>query len=106
MWKLLKMWKSSKAIKREIKEINYEEIQDNDYIIIDVRSKNEYLEGHLDGAINIPLSVIKDEIYKIPKDKKVLLYCQSGSRSKKAIKILEDLGYCEIYNLKGGLENI
>lgn len=106
MWKLLEMWKSNQITKREIKEINYEEIKNDDYIIIDVRSKNEYAEGHINGAINIPLSVIKEETNKIPKDKKVLVYCQSGSRSKKALKILENLGYTEVYNLKGGLENM
>lgn len=106
MKRLFELWKNSKKIKREIKEINYENIKTDNYLIIDVRSKNEYAEGHINGAINIPLSVIKKENYKIPKNKKILLYCQSGTRSKKAGKILEDLGYKEIYNLKGGLENM
>ena len=63
MWKYLNMWKKDKnqKTKREIKEITYEEIR-NDYIIIDVRSRKEYKEGHINGAINIPLSNIKDEI--------------------------------------------
>lgn len=107
MWKYLNMWKKdkNKKTKREIKEITYEEIR-NDYIIIDVRSRKEYKEGHINGAINIPLSNIKDEINKFEKTEKILLYCQSGLRSKKGAKMLESLGYKEIYNLTGGIENI
>ena len=58
--------------------------------------------------VNIPLSDIKQKIEKIVpnKDRKILLYCQSGLRSKKAIRILEKLGYNNLYNLNGGIENI
>ncbi len=106
MLKYLKLWKSNKKIKREINELVYEKIKPEEYLIIDVRSKKEYKEGHLNGAINIPLSDIKKEIKNITTDKKILLYCQSGLRSKRALKLLENLGYKELYNLKGGLENI
>ena len=108
MWRYFNVWKKniSKKAKRVIREINYQDIKKDEYLLIDVRSKKEYLEGHLNGAINIPLSNIKENINEIEKDKKILLYCQSGLRSKKAFKILEDLGYKNVYNLKGGLENI
>lgn len=106
MCNFFKMWKNNKKIKRDAKELNYNEIKLEEYLIIDVRTKKEYQEGHLNGAINIPLSNIKKEISNINMNKKVLLYCQSGIRSKKALKILENLGYHEIYSLKGGLENI
>ena len=108
MLKYLKKFKKSisKKLKREVKEISYQEIKKDNYIIIDVRSRKEYKEGHINGAINMPLSEIKLTIQQIDKSKKILLYWQSGLRSKKAFKILEDLGYDNIYNLKGGLENI
>ena len=80
--------------------------EEKDYILLDVRTDAEYKEGHINGAINIPLSNIKDEINKFEKTEKILLYCQSGLRSKKGAKILESLGYKEIYNLTGGIENI
>ena len=105
MWKSFNLWKNHKKIKRDIKEISFDDINLNDYFIIDVRSKKEYQEGHLNGAINIPLFNIKTNIDKINTNKKVLVYCQSGVRSKKALKILEDLGIKNVYNLKGGLEN-
>ena len=94
------------------KEISYENL--NDFIknkkvfLIDVRSNQEYEEGHLNGAINISLYNIEKEIENIVKDKDelIILYCSSGSRSKEAKKILEELGYHEVYNLKGGIDRV
>ena len=101
------LWKDKKN-KRNVKEVNYKDININEYIILDVRSKREFKEGHLNGAINIPLADINKNVEKelINKNTKILVCCQYGIRSKKAAKILEDLGYTQIYNLKDGLENI
>ena len=62
MWIKLNLWKKKKDIKREIKEISYEDTNLNDFFIIDVRSKKEFQEGHINGAINIPLFSIKKNI--------------------------------------------
>lgn len=105
MWKKINLWKNHKKIKRNIKEVSFDDIDLKDYFVIDVRTKKEYEEGHLNGAINIPSFSIKRNIDRINTDKKILVYCQSGIRSKKALKILEDLGVKNVYNLKGGLEN-
>ncbi len=104
MLRNIRMWKKI----NRYKDIKYENINLIEYKIIDVRSKNEYRENHLTGSVNIPLSDIKQKIEKIVpnKDRKILLYCQSGLRSKKAIRILEKLGYNNLYNLNGGIENI
>jgi len=106
-----KMWiniKGNKKSLRYIKEVNYESINLNEYIILDVRSKREFNETHLKGAINIPLPDIKRNVEKHIKDKqrKILVYCEYGIRSKQAAEILEKIGYTQVYNLKGGLENI
>ena len=111
MLNLEKMWKTikrSKNYNRVLKEVNYCDVNLKEYILIDVRSRREYKETHLNNSINIPLYEIKKDIIKLikNKNKKLLLVCQSGIRSAKAVKILEDLGYKEVYNLKGGLENI
>lgn len=105
MWKTINIYRKSK---RNIKELNYNEINLNEYIIIDVRNKREFSENHLNGAINIPLPDIKRkiELFVRNKDEKILVYCEYGGRSSKAVKILNDLGYINVYNLKGGLENI
>lgn len=60
--------------------------------IIDVRSLGEFQGGHLSGAINSPLDTIEDEIEE-DLDQVIIVYCQSGRRSKAASKILSDLGY-------------
>lgn len=71
--------------------------------IIDVRSKSEYNEGHLDGAINIPEYELKNKI-SAQKDKTIVVYCISGYRSKRAYIKLKKWGYLNVYNLYGGLE--
>lgn len=109
MLKKINLWiKNKKNIKKRYIEMQYEDIDREEYFIIDVRTRKEYLEYHLNKSVNIPLSEIREKIEKMQpnKDKKILLYCQTGGRSTKAALILEKLGYHNLYNLKGGLENI
>ena len=75
-------------------------------ILIDVRSNQEYREGHLQGAINIPdFEVVKTIQREIPKKNQlIVLYCQYGGRSKKTMEIMKKMGYTNIYNLYGGLD--
>lgn len=86
------------------KELSYKEIMKNEeYVIIDVRTKEEYNEGHIKNAINIPYDVIDKEI-DISKDKVIFVYCKSGNRSSKAYSTLKNLGY-NVYDL-GAYSNI
>ena len=73
--------------------------------IIDVRSPQEYKEGHVDGAISIPDYQIKKEIQKHIKDKEelIILYCSTGHRSQNCQKLLEKLGYTNVYNVYEGI---
>ncbi len=70
-------------------------------IIIDVRSPQEYKEGHIKKAICIPEYEIERKIQNKIKNKeqKIVLYCDSGARSKKARQKLENLGYKSVLNL-------
>ena len=106
MWNKFKEWKNKGNIKRIIKEISFEDIKKDKYILVDVRARKEYMEDHLRGAINIPYFDIKKKYERLNKNDKIVLYCQSGIRSKKALKIFENLGFENVYNLKGGLDNI
>ncbi len=78
-----------------------EELLEQGAILIDVRSPQEYQEGHLYDAICIPSYEIESVILtKIPnKEEKIILYCECGVRSKKAQNKLEKLGYKNVYNL-------
>lgn len=77
-------------------------IEDN-AVVIDVRNFDEYFDGHIDGAINIPVENISTVTYD--KETVIIVYCASGMRSANAAKKLIDLGYTNVYNLDGGLIN-
>ena len=74
-----------------------ERIEEEKAIIVDVRTKEEYEESHIKGAINIPYDEI-DEDVELDKNKKIYVYCKSGTRSGIAYETLKDLGY-EVENL-------
>lgn len=78
-------------------------MQKEDYIIVDVRSKEEYEELHVKGAVNIPYDEINEDI-DIPKDKVIFVYCRSGARSSVAYSILKSLNY-KVYDL-GAIDSI
>lgn len=107
--KIKKIWKKNnrgnKMLDIEIEELKA--LYKNGAILLDVRSPQEYKEGHLDGATLLPEYELKENANKILKNKEdvIIAYCSSGIRSKKAQKELMELGYEYVYNLKGGLEN-
>ena len=81
---------------------------DKEILLIDVRSPQEYKESHLEGAINLPLYDIEEKVREQikRKDTPMIIYCQSGSRSRRAMQILRQEGYENLYEIKGGLDNI
>lgn len=78
------------------------ETEDN-YIILDVRTKEEYQEKHIPGAVNLPNETIgTEDIPELPaKEQLILVYCRSGNRSKQAAKKLSALGYTNIIEIGG-----
>ena len=84
--------------------VEYPNYEDVDHILVDVREVVEYADGHLPGAINIPLSQFTARYTEIPTDKAVLLVCRSGGRSMQAAQFLamQDTPYPELVNLDGG----
>ena len=77
--------------------------EEKDYIILDVRTKEEFAEKHIPDAINIPNeSIGTEEIPELPdKDQLILVYCRSGNRSKQASEKLAGLGYTNIVEFGG-----
>ena len=76
---------------------------DSDYILLDVRRDDEFEEGHIPGAINIPNeSIGTEEIAELPDQKQTIyVYCRSGNRSKQASQKLVDLGYTDVIEFGG-----
>jgi phage shock protein E len=78
----------------------------NNASIIDVRSPDEYEDGHYAGAVNIPLNELPQRLKELEEMKKpIVAYCRSGARSSMAVSILKQNGLNEVYNA-GGLEDI
>ena len=79
---------------------------EKDYIILDVRRPDEYAEGHIPGAINVPNEEIGTaEIAALPdKSQRIFVYCRSGRRSKEASEKLVALGYTNIVEF-GGIQD-
>ena len=94
-------------------EVTYEKISleeakqlmkdEEGYIILDVRTQEEFAEGHIPGAICVPNETISDEMpEELPEQEQlILVYCRSGNRSKQASKKLAELGYTNIKEFGG-----
>jgi rhodanese-related sulfurtransferase len=80
-------------------------------VLVDVREPGEWKEGHVEGAISLPLSSLKKGVdantleHEVPKDRIVYMHCVMGLRALKAAKILEKLGY-NVRPLKAGYEDL
>ena len=77
--------------------------EETGYLIVDVRRPDEYAEGHIPDAINVPNEEIMDEMPKaLPdKDQVLLIYCRTGRRSKEAAEKLVNMGYTNVYEFGG-----
>ena len=87
----------------------YSLIQENegnsDFVILDVRTPEEYSEGHIEGSINIDYYAddFENSLDELDKEKTYLVYCRSGRRSASARDIMSELGFKNIYNMSGGI---
>ena len=88
--------------------VNYQELLTHGAQLVDVRTPAEYKQGHLRGAVNIPLQILGDNLSKLRKDKPVITYCASGMRSAAAKSVLINKGFDPVYNGGGyhRLENL
>ena len=79
---------------------------ESEYVVLDVRTEEEFAQGHIPGAMLIPDYAIREEADKaLPdKDALILVYCRSGRRSKNAAQILAELGYTNIREFGGILD--
>jgi phage shock protein E len=77
----------------------------SDLVILDVRTPEEFLEGHLDGAIMLDFyeADFADRVAELDPDVPYLLYCRSGSRSGQTTDIMNDLGFTDVADVDGGI---
>jgi rhodanese-related sulfurtransferase len=80
------------------------EISDQGAYFIDVREPHEYKTGHAPSAVNVPLGSLDRRLGSIPKEREILVICQSGARSASASAFLAKAGYT-VFNVKGGTMN-
>jgi sulfur-carrier protein adenylyltransferase/sulfurtransferase len=99
----------SPSVKPQVREIDVAEARelidgDGAPVLVDVRERNEWNQGHIPGAVLIPMGELESRIAEAAPDRSrpVILYCASGRRSAVAARRLEELGYAEAVNVAGG----
>ena len=99
--------KLKRGYEKDIDIEKLEELKKQGAVVIDVRSSQEFKEGHIEGAISIPEYEIKNRMKKeLPNlDQIIIVYCGTGHRSKRSQKLLEKMGYSQVYNLVNGWQN-
>lgn len=102
------MNETTKSSYQKITPEKAKEIMDeqSEIVIVDVRTQEEYEDGHIENAVLIPDYEIKEKAEKIidDKNKKILVYCRSGRRSASAAKILLEMGYTDVLDFGGIIE--
>lgn len=79
--------------------------EDPRVVVVDVRTAEEYAQGHIDNALNVDVQspTFADEIGALARDGRYVVYCRSGNRSADAVRQMADLGFTEVYDM-GGLQ--
>ena len=72
-------------------------------VILDVRTDGEYRDGHIEGAVNIPVNELEGRLGELEKDNETLVYCRTGNRSGTAVGILKENGYEKIFHMNNGI---
>ncbi len=76
-----------------------------DLVILDVRTPEEFAEGHIENAVNLNYysDTFREDLDKLDKDETYITHCRSGGRSGKTINMMKELGFKEAYNMTGGI---
>lgn len=81
-----------------------EELNKYQFLLLDVRTPLEFIQGTIPGAVNIPYTELRERMHELPKNKKIVVFCQVGQRAYVASRILKQNGFADIYNLSGGFK--
>lgn len=90
-------------VMRSLELIN-KNLSNENFIIIDIRTKNEFEQGHIEGAVLIDYydKEFKTNLDKLDKNKLYFIYCRSGNRSGRSLALFKELGFITVYELKNG----
>jgi len=77
--------------------------QDSDTVFLDVRTPGEYQSGHVPHAKLIPVQTLANRLNEVPKDKNIIVYCESGVRAARAAEILVSHGYTHVKSMKASM---
>jgi len=83
--------------------IHWDKLAEDEALLLDVREIGEFEAGHVEGALNIPLTQLRDRVHELPKDQKIAVYCQVGQRAYYATRVLRLQGF-DAHNLTGGFK--
>jgi len=72
-------------------------------VILDVRTNEEYTNGHIEGTINIPIDELEERLDELNDNDELLVYCRTGNRSRTAIEILNENAYEKLYHMNEGI---
>jgi hydroxyacylglutathione hydrolase len=87
-----------------VKTVGPEEVARRNLSVLDVRGAAEYREGHIPGAVNIPMGYVLEHIADIPRDEPLAVHCEGGTRSQAVISLLQKHGFTNLMNMVGGVE--
>ena len=94
--------------RQRITEVTPQDVRDmqargDDVVLLDVREPNEWNLGHVPGAIHIPRGILESNVEsRVPRERRVVIYCASGNRSALAAESLGQMGYGDVSSMAGG----
>ncbi len=95
---------AANQLRGDLPVARWEELTDAEVMLIDVREPDEFTTGHVPGALNLPLSQLRERLDELPVDRPIWLYCRSGKRSYDAVRALTQRGL-DARSLPGGIES-
>jgi glyoxylase-like metal-dependent hydrolase (beta-lactamase superfamily II)/rhodanese-related sulfurtransferase len=87
----------------EVEQVGIDAIQSNGHpVVVDVREPDEYVTGHVPGAVNVPQAELASRLDELPRDRRLLVICQLGMRSLRAAQFLRQAGFAQVATVIGG----
>ncbi|MFC2058520.1 rhodanese-like domain-containing protein [Chloroflexota bacterium] len=92
---------AANAVRGDAPVVHWDDVGQKEATILDVRNPDEFDEGHAEGAVNIPLGILRERMSDLPHDREILAYCEVGQRSYYASRALR-LNSFQARNVSGG----